>query len=151
MSVVFRGRAVVPGDGAGEALVSRSPFNVLASFKTSLFLKSRRAACSDSNNKDLYHKLITGKILCLSRATGSTSAGMLLQTVAQRGIAPKALLFPGRLDTLTASGVILANIWCNNSIITIDQLGDAFLAQVTSGQWIKVSADGTVIVEPEAP
>ncbi len=103
--------------------------------------------CSDQNNKDLYKKNLTGKILCLPQTIGSTTGGLALQTAAQMGITPKALLFSKHIDSLAASGIILADIWLKKRIVTIDQLTDEFLQAVQEGQWIEIQEGGTVIVK----
>jgi hypothetical protein len=66
--------------------------------------------------------------------------------VAGLGLAPKALLFSGHIDSVTASGVLMADIWQEKPIITIDLLGDEFLDAVKTGQSIVIKKDGTVKV-----
>lgn len=146
MSKVFQGRAILPGHVEGEALVSRAGFNTLASFQKSLITRSKTAVCSDQDNQDLYGKPMTGKILCLPQTIGSTTGGLALETAVQMGTAPKALLFSEHIDTLAASGVILADAWLGRRVVTIDGLGAEFLEHVRDGQWIAVREDGTVIV-----
>lgn len=146
MSKTFKGRVIIPGKVEGEALVTHIGFNMLASFQKSLVTRSKKAICSDQNNKELYKKNLTGKILCLPQTIGSTTGGLVLETISQMGIAPKALLFSWHIDSLAASGVILSDIWLGKRIITIDQLGDEFLQSVQEGQWIEIQEDGTIIV-----
>jgi uncharacterized protein len=50
------------------------------------------------------------------------------------------------IDSVSAPGIILADIWNDTKIITIDQLGRDFLNAVQDGQKIDVSSDGTVTV-----
>jgi len=145
---VFQGRAIIPGNVTGEALVTHSALNVLAAFRKSLlFNVTKKAVCGDHDNPELYKKVLTGRILCLPETIGSTSGGLLLETLAQRELLPKALLFSKRIDSISASGVILADIWLEKQIITVDQLGEEFLDYVKDGQKIEVHEDGTVTVE----
>jgi predicted aconitase with swiveling domain len=146
MGKEFQGRAILPGRVEGEALVSRTGFNTLASFQRSLITRSKTAVCSDQDNLDLFKKTMTGKILCLPQTIGSTTGGLALETAVQMGTAPKALLFSEHIDTLAASGVILADAWLGRRVITVDQLGEEFLDYVKDGQWIEVHEDGTVVV-----
>ena len=146
MSREFKGRPVLPGICTGEALVSRSGFNTLASFQKSLVARSKIAVCSDQNNPDLYQRVMTGKILCLPVTIGSPTGGLALQTAARQGCAPIALLFSEHIDPLAAAGVILADIWDDVRLVVIDQLGPEFLPAVNSGDTIHVSEDGTVEV-----
>jgi predicted aconitase with swiveling domain len=65
------------------------------------------------------------------------------------GIAPAAMLFSEEIDSLAASGVILADIWNGHKIITVDRLGDDFLEAVQDGMIVDIKSDGTVILNKE--
>jgi len=140
----FKGRPIIAGDFIGEAVVTHSGLNILAAFQKSALAKSKTLICSDQNNKELFGKNLTGKIICLPQTIGSTTGGMILQTVTKIGIGPAALLFADDIDSLAAAGVLLSEIWLNKKIITIDRLGEEFLNSVTDGAEITISADGTV-------
>lgn len=143
----FKGRVLFGGTYKGEAVVSHQGLNTLASFQTSALLPtSKKIIVGDQNNPDLYKKDITGKALCLPQTIGSTTGGMVIQTVAVRDLAPKAWLFSQTIDPLAASGIILSNVWNNVGLIAIDQLGDEFLETVKTGGTVEVKEDGTVIV-----
>jgi predicted aconitase with swiveling domain len=146
MSRTFQGRAILPGRVEGEALVTHTGFNTLAAIGRSLIIRSKKAVCFDKDNKELFKKNLTGKILCLPQTVGSTTGGLVLQTATQLGIGPIALLFSEHVDSLSASGVILADIWSKKRVITVDQLGNQFLDYVEDGQWINVLEDGKVII-----
>ncbi|HEY5561495.1 MAG TPA: DUF126 domain-containing protein [Clostridiaceae bacterium] len=147
MKKEFKGRVVLGANVKGECVVSHEGLNILASFQKSVLKKEKQVICSDQNNKDLYKKNLTGKILCLPKTIGSTTGGMVLQTCATLGLTPKALLFSEHIDSLAAAGVILADVWNEIRISTIDSLGEEFLEYVKDGQTIEVKDDGTVIVE----
>jgi predicted aconitase with swiveling domain len=146
MSETFQGRAILPGSVQGQALVTHTGFNTLASFIKSMFKRASKAVCSDQDNGELHGKLLTGKILCLPKTIGSTTGGLVLETASQMEIAPRALLFSEHIDTLAASGVILADVWLGKRIVTVDQLGEDFLDYVKDDQQVEVREDGTVIV-----
>ena len=144
----FHGRVIQAQNWTGEAIVSHQGFNTLASCQTSALLAtSKKIIVSDQNNKDLYKKNITGKALCLPETIGSTTGGMVIQTLAVRSLAPKAWLFAHLMGPLAASGIILSNVWDDAGLIAIDELGDDFLDAVKSGDKITIKEDGTVIVE----
>jgi predicted aconitase with swiveling domain len=144
MKKVFKGRPVIAGNISGECVVSKSGMNLLASYKKSILKKSKIAICTDQNNKDLYNKEISGKIICVPQTIGSTSGGVVIQTAAKMDIAPSAFLFSEHIDSLAAAGVILSDIWTNKKIITLDNLGDDFLNSVETGMKLEISEDGTV-------
>jgi len=142
----FKGRVVMAGHLSGEAVVSHGGFNTLASFQKDMILRKKIMKCSDQNNTDIFGKVLSGKILCLPKTIGSTTGGLVLQTVASVGAAPAALLFSEEIDSLAAAGVILADVWNGNRIVTIDNLGAEFLAYVQQGQKLDIFDDGRVIV-----
>ncbi len=142
----FKGRVIMAGSLSGEAVVSRKGFNTLASFQKDAMAGKKIMKCSDQNNADIFGKILTGKILCLPKTIGSTTGGMVLQTVASMGSAPAAMLFSEAIDSLAAAGVVLADVWNNNRIVTIDNLGTEFLACVGQGQKVDIFEDGRVIV-----
>jgi len=105
-----------------------------------------KAVCSDGDNKDLYGKDITGAILCLPQTIGSTTGGFVLMGVAKLGLAPKAMLFANHVDSLAIGGLLMADIWMDKRIITVDLLGQDFLDAVNAGDPVEVYEDGRVEV-----
>ncbi|MCL2367922.1 MAG: DUF126 domain-containing protein [Oscillospiraceae bacterium] len=142
----FKGRAVIPGTCKGEALVTKTGLNVLATYVKSLMDADGSCICNDINNKDLYGKAIGGGILCIPQTIGSTSAGFMLQAVAAAGLQPKALLYARPAEPLVLAGILVADIWEDTRIITIDDLGQDFLDSVRDGDEIEIQLDGTVRV-----
>lgn len=142
----FVGRVVISGDFTGECIVSHEGVNTLATFQKSALKKDNKVISSDQNNIDLYNKNLTGKVLCLPKTIGSTTGGMVLQTVCQMGIAPAAMLFSNQIDSLAAAGVILSDVWTDNKIIAIDNLGEEFLSYVQDGMKATITKDGTIII-----
>ncbi len=143
----FKGRPVVQGKAKAEALVSHNGFNTLASFQKALLSKDKDAICSDQNNPDIYKKPMHLKALCLPQTIGSTTGGMILYCAAELGQQPACLLFSKPIDSLAAAGAILAGVWSDNPMPTVDSLGDDFLAAVKTGMTVTVEEDGTVTVE----
>lgn len=147
MAKSFQGRPVLAGSCSGETLVSHAGVNMLASFQKSVILRSKSATCGDQNNPDTYGRLLTGKLLCLPQTIGSTTGGLVIQTIASLGSAPAALLFSEHIDSLAAAGVILADIWVGRRIVVVDGLGKNFLDQVKTGEKARVYPDGRVEIE----
>ena len=140
----FKGRVLASGSFKGEAVVTKQGMNSLASFQGSVLKGEKQVTVSDQNNPDLFGKNITGKILCLPLTIGSTTGGLVIQTVCSMGINPAAFLFSEHIDSLAASGIVLARVWENSPIIAIDQLGKEFLETVKTGDQIEIDEDGTV-------
>lgn len=147
MSRTFQGRAVTPGTAKAEALVSHGGFNTLASDQMALMFGDKQVKCGDQNNPDLYKKPMIGKALCLPETIGSTTGGMVLYTACAMGKQPACMLFSKPIDSLAASGAILAANWTQAKMPVVDSLGEEFLAYVKDGMTLCVAEDGTVTVE----
>ena len=146
MEKVFKGRVIGGGTLEGEAVVSHQGVNTLATFQKSALKNAKQVISSDQNNPDIYKLNLTGKVLCLPKTIGSTTGGLVIQTICSMGINPSAMLFSEDIDSLACSGIILARNWENSKIIAIDRLGDEFLQYVKSGDKIIIEEDGTVKV-----
>ena len=143
----FRGRVVLAGEFTGTATVSRQPFNTSGSYFENMFAgRTDGAPCTDSSNGELFGKDLSGMILCTPTTVGSTMGGMTLMGMKAIGVGPEALLFSKPIDTLAAAGVLMADIWNDRRIVTIDMLGDEFLETVQTGDPIAIHSDGTVEV-----
>ena len=143
----FKGRPLIPGKLEGQALASKSPFNVSATYLDTLFGGNTNTAPStDVVNKDWYRKNLAGQILCLPTGVGSTMGGATLMGVGSMGLGPKAMLYAEHVDSVSVAGLIIDNIWNENTVITIDMLGDEFLDAVKTGDPISIMEDGTVEV-----
>lgn len=146
MEKSFKGRVIASGNLKGEAVVSHNGVNTLATFQKSALKNAKQVIVSDQNNPDIYKKNITGKILCLPKTIGSTTGGLVIQTICSMGINPSAMLFSEEIDSLAGSGIILAKNWENSKIIAIDKLGKEFLDTVKTGDTIEIKEDGTVTI-----
>ena len=142
----FKGRVLAAGNWKGEAVVPRQGVNTLATFQKSALKNAKEVIVSDQNNPDIFGKNITGKALCLPITIGSTTGGLVIQTICAMKINPAAFLFSEHIDSLAASGIVLAKIWENSDVIAIDQLGDEFLKSGQTGDTVEIKEDGSVIV-----
>ncbi|HQD73550.1 MAG TPA: DUF126 domain-containing protein, partial [Clostridiales bacterium] len=130
----------------GEAVVSRQGLNTLATFQKSALTRSKEVIGSDQNNPDVFGKKLTGKVLCLPQTIGSTTGGLVIQTVCSLKANPAAFLFSEHIDSLAASGIVLAKVWENSDVIAIDLLGQEFLDTVKTGDTVEIKEDGTVTI-----
>ncbi|MGD8510937.1 MAG: DUF126 domain-containing protein [Gammaproteobacteria bacterium] len=147
MATTFKGRPVIPGNLEGEALVSKQPFNTTASYFTNMFAgNTENAPCTDANNEELYEKDLKGAIICTPQTVGSTMGAGAIMGMNLLGVGFKAMLFSSHVDSIAAGGLIMDDIWNGRTVITIDLLGDEFMNTVKTGDRIKISEDGTVVV-----
>ena len=142
----FHGRVIAGGNKKLEAVVSHGGVNTLATFQKSALHNDDHVIVSDQNNPDIYGLNITGKALCLPITIGSTTGGLVIQTVCSMKINPAAFLFSEHIDSLAASGIVLAKIWEGSDVIAIDCLGEEFLNTVKTGDTVEIKEDGTVTI-----
>ena len=142
----FKGRVLAGGKWKGEAVVSHQGVNTLATFQKSALKNAKEVYASDQNNPDIYEKNITGKALCLPITIGSTTGGLVIQTICAMKINPAAFLFSEHIDPLAASGIVLARVWEDSPVIAVDMLGEEFLKTVKTGDTVEISEDGTVTI-----
>lgn len=147
MAKIFHGRVITPGTVAAEALVTHDGLNTLASFQMAIMFGDKKVKCGDQNNRELYKKPIAGKALCLPETIGSTTGGMVLYTACALGMQPACMLFSKPIDSLAASGAILAANWTDVCMPVVDCLGEEFLSYVKDGMKITVAGDGSVTAE----
>lgn len=122
MARTFKGRPLVAGRDSGRALVKKGGMNPIRETSG-----------------------ISGRMVCLPVTVGSTTGGTALQAGFRLG-GPAAMLFSRRIDPVAAAGILLAQVWDNREVITIDELGDEFLDYVRDNMTIDVKMDGTVTV-----
>jgi len=143
----FKGRPVLPGKLNGKALVSKQAFNMSGSYLKNMFGgETKTAPCTDTANKDLNGKELKGAIICTSQTIGSTMGAGTVMMVSELGVQPQAWLFSSHIDSISAGGLIMDDVWNGRRVITIDLLGDEFLEAVKTGDPVNILEDGTVEV-----
>ena len=143
----FQGRALLPGKLKGKALVSKQPFNLTGSYLKNMFGgETKTAPCTDSANKELYEKDLKGAIICTPQTVGSTMGAGTIMMVSELGVEPQAWLFSSHIDSISAAGLMVDDIWNGRRAITIDLLGDEFLKDVNTGDPVAIYENGTVEV-----
>ena len=143
----FRGRPLLSGEIKGKALVSKQPFNLTGSYLKNMFGgETKTAPCTDSANKDLFKKELKGTIICTPQTVGSTMGAGTVMMCSELGIQPKAWLFSSHIDSISAAGLIIDDVWNERRVATVDLLGDDFLKSVKTGDPITIKKDGTVEV-----
>jgi predicted aconitase with swiveling domain len=143
----FQGRPVISGKLEGKALVSKQPFNLTGSYLKNMFAgETESAPCTDSTNKELYEKDLKGAIICTPQTVGSTMGAGTIMMLSELGVEPQAFLFSSHIDSISAGGLIIDDVWNGRRVITIDLLGDEFLEAVKTGDPVTIHEDGKVEV-----
>ena len=74
---------------------------------------------------------------------GHPIAGTVMM-VSELGVQPQAWLFSSHIDSISAGGLIIDDVWNKRRVVTIDLLGDEFLEAVKTGDPVSIHEDGTV-------
>ncbi len=104
------------------------------------------ATCTDLTNEELYEKDLKGAIICTSQCIGSTMGAGTIMMLSVLGVQPRAWLFSSHIDSISAGGLIMDDVWNKKRVITIDLLGDEFIEAVKTGDAVTIHEDGTVEV-----
>jgi predicted aconitase with swiveling domain len=108
--------------------------------------ETKTAPCTDSANKELYEKDLKGAMICTPQTVGSTMGAGTVMMLSELGVQPQAWLFSSHIDSISAAGLIIDDVWNERRVITIDLLGDEFLEATKTGDPITIHEDGTVEV-----
>ena len=147
MTKTFKGRPLLPGNVEDTAEVSHYGFSTSAVYVEVVFKDSNSGVCKDGDNKELYGHDLAGKIVCTPQTIGSSSGACMFMAICEKDIQPKAFLFANHIDSLASCGLLMADVWLDKRIVTVDMLGDEFLDAVKPGNKVKVYEDGTVEIE----
>ena len=143
----FKGRPMLSGKLKGKALVSKQAFNLTGSYLKNMFAgETKTAPCTDLTNKELNGKDLKGAIICTPQTVGSTMGAGTIMMLSELGVQPQAWLFSSHIDSISAGGLIMDDVWNKKRVITIDLLGDEFLKAVKTGDPVNILEDGTVEV-----
>lgn len=135
MGPVIRGKVIIKGQAAGEALVSSEPLSFWGGYdhQTGEIIDQRHP---------LAGTIAAGRILVLPFTRGSSTTTAVLLEAVRAGTAPAALLTTGA-DTFFALASIVADELYGKPIPLIT-LKPADFATLRTGDWISVDEDGTV-------
>lgn len=125
---ILKGRTVVEGQAAGEALVSLKPLSFLGGVDPA----DGRVIEKDH---DLCGVCIKGKILCFPHGHGSTVGSYVLYSLAKKGLAPGAIVNEAA-DPVVVVGAIIADI---------PMLDRVNIRQIKTGETVKVDATKGVV------
>ena len=131
--IVLKGKKVVGGKAAGEAIVSREPISFIGGVDPLTGLVTEKGHELEGAN-------VAGKVLVYPTGKGSTGASYRIYEMAYRGTAPVAFVQVEREPVATV-GCIMGNI------PAVDRLDQDPTAIISTGDYVEVDADdGTVTV-----
>lgn len=135
----IKANKIIPGKGKpeGVALVSRQPISFLASI-------NHKTGKITEKGHELKGKELKDKILVLSTGKGSTVSTWGLYELAQRKLAPKAIILKHK-DSVVASGAIMGKIW-----LVADLKKDP-LQVISSGDFVSIDENKKAVIVEVKP
>ncbi|KPJ73933.1 MAG: hypothetical protein AMS14_06115 [Planctomycetes bacterium DG_20] len=131
------GRAVVPGEAQGAALVSAEPLSFWGGLNTATGeIVDRRHERSG--------QVVTGRVFVLPGGRGSSTASASLLESIRAGTAPAAII-TARTEPVLALGSIIADELYGRSVPMVVLSEEAFRS-IRDGDRLTVEPDGTVTV-----
>jgi len=129
------GRAIIPGDAQGAAVVSRKPISFWGgvSPKTGEIIDRRHDCCG---------KVIAGKVFVYPAGKGSSTGSAVLMESIKNGVAPAAVIL-AKIDPILALGSIVANELYGKSV-PIVLLSQEDFESIQDGSHLVVHSDGVV-------
>ncbi len=137
MPATLRGRVLAPGTASAEAIVLDQPLSLWGGLDpaTGEVIEPRHPQRGAS---------VTGRVLVMAEARGSSSSSSVLAEAARAGVAPAAILL-GTPDLILAVGAAVADELYQVQIpILVLDVTD--LAQFRTGDRVTISEDGAVSI-----
>lgn len=140
MGRMIEGRPLVAGEAAGEALATDEPLSFWGGYDpgSGEFIDRRHP---------LSGQMGVGKVLVIPSTRGSSTTSAVLLEAIRADTAPAAILTAGA-DTFLALASIVADEMYRRPLPIIALSGSDF-ATIRTGDWVRVEADGRILVEPK--
>ena len=135
------GRPLVAGTGQGPLLALSHPISFWGG------VDPVTGTIADPRHPE-YARLLTGTVLLVPQAVGSSSSSAIMLELLRRGTAPAAILM-GEADAILALGVVVAGELGHATVPVVEVDASSFEGLV-EGTPVKVEVDGTVRVGSEA-
>jgi predicted aconitase with swiveling domain len=136
--LVLRGHKGIGGVAEGEALVTRSPINLMADFGAIWEDPDASTFTNRVTLPELYGKTIAGKVLVFATSKGGIFSTQILMALAGRGHAPKAMVnifaHPVFVDAAIVTGIPI-----------VDRLDQDPTEVIHTGDWVKVDAEHGIV------
>ena len=138
MGRVIVGQPLVPGEAAGQALVSREPLSFWGGF-------DHRTGEIIDRRHPLSGRIAAGRVLVVPHARGSSTTTAVLLEAVRAGTSPAAILTTGA-ETFFALAAIVAQEMYQRwfPVVTIER---ADFDSLESGMDLIVAPDGTITVD----
>ena len=133
----MRGKAVIPGQAQGVALVSNEPLSFWGGYDW------QTGEITDRRHP-LSGQIAAGRVLCLPSARGSSTTTAVLLEAIRNKTAPVAILTTGTDFFFALASVVAEELYAHP--IPLIALEAEDFARLTTGDQLEVQADGSILV-----
>jgi len=137
MSRTLHGKAVVPGEATGRALVSRMPITLWGGLNpaTGEIPDPRHDRCGE---------VVTGRVFVFPHEKGSSTASAILLEAIRRETAPAAIVTAATCPILALGSIVADELY--NRRVPMVVLSEPDLATIGDGDQLTVFPDGTITI-----
>ena len=140
MNEIIRGRAIIPGEAIGQAIVSHEPLSFWGGVDPSTGeVIDRRHDCSG--------KILTGKIFVFPSGKGSSTGSAVLMECVKNKTAPAAII-NSKIDPILALGAIIVDV-LYKKIIPMVILEDEDLLRIHNNDILTINSDGSLLINSD--
>jgi predicted aconitase with swiveling domain len=137
-TLVLKGHKGIGGIAEGEALVTRSPINLMADFGAIWDDPEASTFTNKVTLPELFGKSLTDKVLVFATSKGGIFSTQILMAAAAHGHKPKAMVNIFAHPVFVDAAIVLG-------IPLVDRLDQDPTEVIKTGDWVKVNAPaGTV-------
>ena len=136
----MRGRIVIKGRAAGEALVSTEPISFWGGYdyRTGEIIDRRHP---------LSGMIAAGRVLAVPFTRGSSTTTAVLLEAVRAGTAPAAILTTGADSFFALASIVADELYAKPIPLLALEPGD--FAALRTGQWLTIDDDGTITIRNE--
>ena len=139
-SKTYRGRVLSPGEASGAALVLEEPLSLWGG------MDPATGRVIDAHHPQ-HDELLSGRILVIASARGSSSSSSILAESVRAGTAPAAILL-GEVDLILPIGASVAEELYGRRVPIVLVAAEA-MARIPDGAAVTIGEDGLVSVTSE--
>lgn len=140
--ITFRGQVLAPGEAEGTALVLEEPLSLWGG------MDPGSGRLIDAHHPQ-HHALITGRVLVMASARGSSSSSSILAEAVRAGTAPAAILL-GEAELILAIGAAVAEELYGRRVPIVVVTPEE-VARIADGAAVAVEEGGLVNVKSGGP
>ncbi len=141
----FKGRVILNGECNATCVVSKKLIDLDSNFRKTLQFGFKKLVSRNKYNKELFKQNISKKVVITHNFKDSD--GLLIESMCSKKCEPICFLIAGEISKQILSSILVCKTFFNTPLIVLDKLGEDFLLNVETGDFVSVNNE-TVTIEP---